>query len=57
MNDRRTARRRCKACGEPMPVDALLCAKCANATSELYTRITDPAQMRAPRFEPKRVKR
>ena len=55
MKERRMARR-CRNCREPVPADALLCAKCGSATSELYTRITDPAHLRPLRFEPKRAK-
>jgi predicted RNA-binding protein with PUA domain len=56
MKDRRMARR-CRNCGESMPAGALLCAACGKAGSEIFTRLTDPADMRLPRFQPKRVKR
>ena len=40
MKERRMAPR-CRNCGESMPMDALLCAKCGKATSEIFTRLTD----------------
>jgi len=40
MKERRMARR-CRNCGESMPNDALLCAACGSATSEICTRLTD----------------
>ena len=52
--DRQIARR-CRHCGEPMPPSALLCARCGQATSEIFSRITDRA-LRPPRFDPRRAR-
>lgn len=40
-----------------MPNDALICAGCGKATSELYTRLTDPVELRPPRYEPRKFGR
>jgi len=53
MKERRIARR-CRNCGESMPMDAFLCAACGKATSELYTRFTDPAALRPDRYAPRK---
>jgi hypothetical protein len=37
-----------------MPMDAFLCAACGKATSELYTRFTDPAALRPDRYAPRK---
>jgi hypothetical protein len=55
MKERRVARR-CRNCGESMPNGALLCAKCGKATSEIYTRLVDPTEVRPPRYDPRKVK-
>ena len=54
MKERRMARR-CRNCGESMPMDALLCAACGKAMSEIYTRLSDPDKLRAPRFGPRKI--
>jgi hypothetical protein len=56
MKERRTARR-CKNCGEPMQSGAFMCAKCGKATSELYTRLTDPRELRPSRYGPRKFGR
>jgi len=54
MKERRMARR-CRSCGDSMPIDALLCAKCGKATSEIFTRLTDLEKLRSPRSGPRKV--
>ena len=46
--------RRCRNCGESMPMDALLCAKCGKATDESFTRLTDPDLLGSARFGPRK---